>query len=187
MRIMWGWQGPLSPSFLYRLHVQLLPPFPTLLSTADGEQQALYKATFPGGAERRDLSSVQAVGHQEAGSQASDCSSDVCHAQYSSNGTYNSLPAAFPSNPPAWLLSCPHINTKPPETQRHVWKEFAYLLMWQCSMLQPLHHFARLENLWPSARRVSRRCFIRATNAPAQPSGALAVQPSHSQKRHSTQ
>lgn len=49
--------------------MQLLPPFPTLLSTADGEQQALYKATFPGGAERCDLSSVQAVGHREAGSQ----------------------------------------------------------------------------------------------------------------------
>ena len=40
------------------------------------------------------MSLVQAAGHREAVSQASDCSFNVCHAQYSINGKYNPLPAA---------------------------------------------------------------------------------------------
>lgn len=79
--------------------MQFLPLFPTLPSTADGEQQALYKATFPGAAERHNLSLVQAVGHQEAGSQAPDCSFNMCHAQYSINGKYNPFPCSLPFRP----------------------------------------------------------------------------------------
>lgn len=70
-----GWQGPLSPSFLCRLHMQFLAAFPTPLQT---EQQTLYKATLPGGAETHNLFFIQAVSLQEAGSQASDYSFNVC-------------------------------------------------------------------------------------------------------------
>lgn len=48
---------------------------PTPLQT---EQQTLYKATFPGGAETHNLFFIQTVGLQEAGSQASDYSFNVC-------------------------------------------------------------------------------------------------------------
>lgn len=183
MRIMWGWQGTLSPSFLYRLHVQFLPLFPTLLSTADGKQQALYKATFPGGAERHNLPLVQAVGHQEAGSQASDYSFNVCHAQYSINGKYNPLPAALqPSLLTYQPDSSPVITSTMQSDQRHrsytARLEGIHLLTSEAvqhtATPPPLCYPGDLLKR-PSTQLVFQRRFIRATNAPAQLRGALAI------------
>lgn len=176
---MWGWQGPLSPSSLYKLHVWFLPLFSPQHFTADGEQQASYKAAFPGEAKRHHLSLAPAAGHQQAGSQASDCSFNTCHTQHGTHERHNPLPAAFPSDPPVWLLSWPHTNNaKQLETPSEGTCPLVYVSV--------AHHNPTTAcyagDLLKATCTTYQRCFIRATNAPGELRGATAGRGINAQK-----
>lgn len=108
--------------------MQFLAAFPTPLQT---EQQTLYKATLPGGAETHNSFFIQAVSLQEAGSQALDYSFNVCLLLYSVNGKYNPLPADFPSNPLAWLppVLIPTMPETQPDSDDLASKKSLYLFM----------------------------------------------------------
>lgn len=98
LRIMWGWQGPLSPSFLYRLHMQLLPAFPTLHST-----QSSKPCTEPPFLEKQThhLFFIEAVGLQEP-------SALMCACTTQCQWEIQPFTCRFPS--------CPHTNhAKAPE------------------------------------------------------------------------
>lgn len=170
------------------MHVRLLPLFPTQHFTADGEQQALYKATFLRGLERCNLSLGQAVGYQKAGSQAWDCSFNVCHAQRSINRKHN--PAA---QQPLLLTHQPDSSPVLTPTMQSGQRQQSYMPHLEGICL-PAYATAWHSTTSPSLcyaggllKAISAMCFSQSCFIRAQLRGVLAVWPGHRQRRCLTQ